>query len=258
MNAMQRTRDIEEYAKAYSASYDFELEQVRFRRAAVVKGLLSRRPARVLEVGCGLDPLLPHYLAAGGGGIARWLVVEPAPSFCANARALADQYPEMVVTQGFLETEAAGIRESHGHLDMVICSGLLHEVPDPRALLGAARSLMAEGSLLHVNVPNATSLHRRLAKAMGLIEDLQQMSERNILLQQHRVYSLETLCKDLKMAGLKPIRHGGILLKPFTSQQMVAVLAHLPDRLLDGLGALGEAIPELASEIFVEARLVRE
>lgn len=251
---MQRTRDIEEYAKAYSASYDFESEQVRFRRAAVVKGLLSRRPARVLEVGCGLDPLLPHYLAAGGGGIARWLVVEPAPSFCASARALADQYPEMVVTQGFLEAEAARIRAHHGHFDMVVCSGLLHEVPDPMAVLAAVRGLMAADSLLHVNVPSATSLHRRLARAMGLIADLQQMSERNVLLQQSRVYTLEGLCSDLQAAGLSPVHHGGILLKPFTSQQMVTVLALLPDQLLEGLGVLGAEIPELASEIFVEAR----
>ena len=113
--------------------------------------------------------------------------------------------------------------------------------------------VMADDALVHVNVPNAASLHRRLAKAMGLIQELEALSERNVELQQHRVYSLATLQRDLQAAGLRPVEDGGILLKPFTHAQMSTMVEALGSDILAGLAVLGRELPELSSEIFVNA-----
>jgi hypothetical protein len=135
----------------------------------------------------------------------------------------------------------------------VICSGLLHEVVDPAGLLRAIRTVMDANAVLHVNVPNASSLHRRLAKAMGLIGHLEQMSDRSVLMQHHRVYSMDSLHADLAAAGLRPLETGGIFMKPFTHAQMTSVVGTLGEDILPGLAVLGREFPELASEIFVNA-----
>ena len=253
MSAGSNGRDMQAYEAAYSSDYDFELVQVKYRREAVLRSLHARKPSHVIEIGCGLEPLLPHYIASGGTGITRWVVAEPSDRFAQAARGVAEDRPEMAVVQGYFEDLAERIVEQYGQADMVICSGLLHEVPDQRRLLGAVRAVMRPDAVLHVNVPSATSLHRRLAKAMGLIADLEQMSERNLQLQQHRVYSLQSLQGDLRTAGLQPLESGGIFLKPFTHAQMRTVLDVVGADILPGLGVLGTEMPELASEIYVNA-----
>ena len=103
---------------------------------------------------------------------------------------------------------------------LVICSSLLHEVPSAPELLRAIHDVMGNDSLLHLNVPNSESLHRQLAKVMGLITDTKEMSSRNINLLQHRVYDIQTLKKDLLAPGLDVLEEGGYLVKPFTHGQM--------------------------------------
>ena len=85
MNDGANERDIRAYEAAYASTYDFESVQVRFRREAVLASLLARTPRRVVEIGCGMEPLLPHYLASGNT-IDSWVVVEPAPMFAQAAR----------------------------------------------------------------------------------------------------------------------------------------------------------------------------
>lgn len=258
MSAGPNERNIQAYEDAYSSDYDFELVQVQYRRDAVLGCLHARKPEYVIEIGCGLEPLLPHYIAGGGTGITRWVVAEPSDRFAQAARAVAEDRPDMAVVQGFFEDLAERIVEEYGQADMVICSGLLHEVPDQRRLLGAIRTTMRPDALLHVNVPSASSLHRRLAKAMGLIGTLGQMTERNVLMQHHRVYDMASLREDLVSAGLRPMESGGIFMKPFTHAQMQRVVEALGGDILPGLAELGREFPELASEIFVNAVVVAE
>ncbi len=254
MNDGASQRDIRAYEAAYASTYDFESVQVRFRREAVLASLLARTPRRVVEIGCGMEPLLPHYLAASGSDVDWWVVVEPAPMFAASARTVGQECPGMVVLEDFYgDAVAEGIVRDHGHADFVICSGLLHEVTDQAALLRAIRTAMGADAILHVNVPNASSLHRRLAKAMGLIGHLEQMSDRSVLMQHQRVYSMASLHVDLAAAGLRPLETGGIFMKPFTHAQMSSVVGMLGEDILPGLAVLGRDFPELASEIFVNA-----
>lgn len=251
-------RDISSYETAYASDYDFEAVQVRYRREAVLALLQKRRPDYVIEIGCGLEPLLPHY-ARAGGRVGRWVVVEPGASFAKAARAVMDQYPALEVIQRPFDTDVAqDLVQRYGPASLVICSGVLHEVRDQLGLLRAMRQAMGPESLLHVNVPNAWSLHRRLAKAMGLIAEVTEFSQRNLLLQQNRVYSLAALQADLNTAGLNVVESGGILLKPFTHAQMSRILPEIGEQVLGGFAKLGEEFPELASEIYANATVWRE
>jgi SAM-dependent methyltransferase len=249
------TRDITQYESAYLADYGFESVMVAYRRRMLLERLALHKPATVLEIGCGSELLYRHYLGQGGQ-IERWIIVEPGERFAACAR--ASNLPNLHVIQAFFEDATGQI----GALlpaspQLVICSGVLHEVPDAHRLLAAIASVMGGHTLLHVNVPNAASFHRRLAKSMGLIQHLRAMSERNLQLLQHRVYDREALEEDLGAAGLKVTESGGYLIKPFTHGQMERITPALGDAVLDGLYQLGKEAPEWASEIFAEARKVQ-
>ncbi|WP_133176148.1 hypothetical protein [Pelagivirga sediminicola] len=114
---------------------------------------------------------------------------------------------------------------------------------------------MTTETVLHINVPNAASLHRQLASAMGLIDDVKAISPRNASLQQPRVYDLPDLTAQLRRHGLAITDTGGHLVKPFTHRQMEPLVDALGRDVMNGLYKLGKRMPELASEIFVEAQI---
>ena len=206
---------------------------VHYRRRFLLERLALLRPAVVVEVGCGSELLYEFWLQEGGRAEC-WVIVEPAGRFAEAA--LASNLPNLSVVSEFFENAVPQVRALLPRPpDLVICSGLLHEVPSATALLSSMASVMGEGTRLHVNVPNAGSLHRRLAKSMGLIADTQEMSARNFSLLQHRVFNMGTLQADLAVAGMRVIDEGGYLVKPFTHAQMEQVSPLLGGGVLDGL-----------------------
>lgn len=249
------TRDITQYESAYLADYGFESVMVAYRRRMLLERLAQHTPQTVVEIGCGFELLYRHYLNQGGY-VERWVIVEPGEQFASTARAAG--LPNLHVIQAFFEDATEQIRALlPTPPQLIICSGLLHEVSDANLLLAAIASVMGEDTMLHVNVPNATSFHRRLAYSMGLIHDLKAMSDRNHQLLQHRVYDRESLEQDLRAAGLTIAESGGYLVKPFTHAQMERITPALGgDAVLEGLYQLGKDAPDWASEIYAEARKV--
>lgn len=246
-------RDLGKYSQNYESDYGFEAVVVAYRQRLLIERLKSLQPAVVVEVGCGSDMLYEAWLRAGGTSEC-WVVVEPAERFAAKA---ADaNLPRLHVIQDYFEdaaTEVLGTLPRRP--DLIICSSLLHEVPDPDRLLLAARTVMDQQTRLHINVPNSESLHRRLAHAMGLISETKTLSERNRTLMQYRVYDEEGLRAQLAAAGLRVVDEGGYLLKPWSHEQMEKVWSELGAGVLDGLYLLGRDMPGLASEIWSESRL---
>jgi SAM-dependent methyltransferase len=225
----------------------FEPLQVRFRRRRVLARVRSAAPRRLLEVGCAELPLfvdLPEVTC---------VVVEPTARFAGLARELAAGRETVAVVEAFAEDLV--VDDVGGPFDMVVLSGLLHEVPDPQRLLAAARAACAPGGRMHVNVPAAGSLHRLLAVAMGLISDPADRSATQRLLQQPRVYDAAGLDRELERAGFRVVDRGSILVKPFTHAQMQRLVdeGFLTEQMLEGLDRLTDVLPELGSEIWVDA-----
>jgi SAM-dependent methyltransferase len=245
-------RDIDRYASSYSADYGFEAEMVHYRRAAGLERLTLHRPRRVIEVGCGLDPWVVAYARAGGTWD-QWHVVEPAHIFADACRTGVREAGLANVTIHEAFFEAA--RLDRVDPDMIVCAGLLHEVPSSTDLLESLARAMRPGTVLHVSVPNANSFHRRLAQAMGLISNLTELSARNIKLDQRRVFDLDELAAQIRGAGLRVTETGGLLVKPFTHAQMESLGPILSRQMLDGLDALARTHPDWGSEIWAEAVL---
>jgi 2-polyprenyl-3-methyl-5-hydroxy-6-metoxy-1,4-benzoquinol methylase len=246
------TRDIDQYASRYSADYGFEEVMVHYRRELVLQRMMLHKPMTVIEVGCGFDPLVV-WLAQRGGTWTQWHIVEPSSAFAEASRTkiLSAGLGNVTLHEAFFED--VDLREIMP--DMLICAGLLHEVPSSGDMLRHLANAMGPDTVLHVSVPNATSFHRRLAQAMGLISDLRELSQRNTDLDQRRVFDRQGLVAEMERSGLRITATGGFLVKPFTHTQMESMKDVLSHEVLDGLNVLGQEHPDWASEIWAEAVL---
>ncbi|GAB4063848.1 class I SAM-dependent methyltransferase [Uliginosibacterium sediminicola] len=246
---MSEQQRIAHYEQAYQADAGFESVMVHYRQRMLLERLRDLNAAQVVEIGCGTD-LLCDKLDDFARRVRQWLIVEPAADFVARARALSAR-PQLI--QAFAEEAVDAVRQAcAGEPELIICSSLLHEVPDAAALLAALRRMCGPHTRVHINVPNAASMHRRLARSMGLIDSIHALSARNQMFQQARVFDAEHLRAVSLAAGFKLLVEGGYFLKPFTHAQMDAISGVATPAVLDGLYALGKEMPELAAEIFVE------
>ena len=248
---MEKLERSKIYQDRYEADYDFESVMVAARQRLILDLLKKTAPKVVIEVGCGMD-MLAGRVHDCGIPVEQWIIVEPASRFYEKAKRLSLDRTRIDVVPGFFEDSADILREKCvAPPNFIVCSGLLCEIADPVTLLQTAKELLGPRGVVHVNVPNASSLHRRLAVAMGIIQSEDELSERNQNLLQYRVYNFASLMTLAQSAGFRVVEKGGYFLKPFTHDQMQAIRSTMPENLLDGLWTLGREMPELASEIYV-------
>ena len=141
--------------------------------------------------------------------------------------------------------------------DFILCYGLLHELEQPEELLEGILKVSNESTLVHINVPNAKSIHRLIAKGMGMITDEYELSGRNLLYQQHNVYDLKRLKTVMEHVGFEVVECGSYFVKPFSHSQMYEMVKEkiIARDVLDGLYSIVKYMPEHGSEIFVNCRL---
>ena len=244
-------RDIENYSAKYIEP-TFEAYQVKYRRKKVLEILHQYNPQHVLEIGCGMEPLFKY----ADWNYQLWTVIEPSNIFCENAKQIVlDRKSEACVQiyQDFFPThEIDGMQ-----FDFIVCSSILHEVEDAELILRGMADACTGDTVVHINVPNANSFHRILAKNMKLLDDVHDFSERNRQLQQHRVFDMKSLTAEVEKMGFSVCESGSYFLKPFTHEQMFRMMEDhiIGEEVLDGLYAITESLQEYGSEIYVNAKL---
>lgn len=240
-------RDINDYSKNYSVQ-DFELYQVEYRRKMVMEQINKYQPYRILEIGCGREPLFEHVKGK------EWVIVEPSESFCQIAEKKAEACDHVRILQGFFEEQVPCIRREN--FDMIICSGLLNEVEEPEEMLKGILECCGEETIVHINVSNSNSFHRILAKHMGIIEDEHDKSQRNILFQQNTVFDMDKLSKMVLECHFEVLDQGSYFVKPFTHKQMYELIEMkiIDKKVLDGLYSMASELPMMGSEIFINCR----
>jgi SAM-dependent methyltransferase len=171
--ADERTEAVREfYARAPFPGYpprDSLLAlRARARQSAFARGLDQAIPgdACVLELGCGTGQL-SLFLASADRRVVGADLARPSLEL---AQAAAERYG--VPNVQFVETDlrAPGLRREA--FDVVICSGVLHHTPDPRAAFAAVARLARPGGVLAIGVYNAYArvplrLRRSLARLTG-------------------------------------------------------------------------------------------
>lgn len=114
-----------------------------------------------------------------------------------------------------------------------------------------------EKTIVHINVPNAYSMHRLLAKESGMISNIHEFSKRNNQFQQSRVFDLKFLKETVMENGMDVIEDGSYFVKPFSHSQMSELLKAgiIDEKVLDGFYNIGTWMPEYGSEIFVNCKV---
>lgn len=231
----------------YSANFKslaFEKIQADVRRN-FVRGRIARySPKSILEIGCGTHPVgpLPNCKT--------YMVVEPVDEFLKNAREL---YPKNATfIHGYFED--LDLEIDH---DLVVISCLLHELSNLGSFMTALKNNISPNSLIHINVPNAKSMHRLLAVEMGLITTEYEPSATQALMQQQGVvFDVDGVLKLCEEFGLEVVAQGDYMIKPFSHSQMQRLVDanFLTSEMIDGLSSLTSKMPGYGSEIFVEAK----
>lgn len=244
-------RDIGDYESVvYEGENDFEVYQALYRKRRVLESLKKVADGGVIvEVGCGLESMFQYC-----DGFSKFICVEPAEKFYRLALEQKKDRDDIVVIHDFFENT---LSQMPGKVDCIICSSLLHEVENPYDFLMHIREIADSDTIVHVNVPNAKSMHRLLAMCSGLIGDTHDMSANNRMLQQNTVFDLDQLKELLEKTGeVEILEQGSYFVKPFTHAQMKNCMDEgiVDRRILDGFYNLTEYMPELGSEIFMDFR----
>lgn len=139
--------------------------------------------------------------------------------------------------------------------DTVLSSLVLEHVEDPAEVLAkAAKWLKPDGHLV-VIVPNAFSLHRRLAVTMGLARAADELGESDVRLGHRRVFTIASIETAIAKAGLQVVRKAGW----FTKLLPQGMMTGFSDALLEGLMKLGDELPmEHACFLAFECREARD
>lgn len=135
---------------------------------------------------------------------------------------------------------------------------LLEHVDNPVQVLKNARTLLNNNGRIIIQVPNANSFNRQLAKIMGIIEDLHYLPEEQVERYGHkRVYDMNMLVEDIKASGLKIFKKGGLVFKPFTNEQMQLIISgknkEWKEKFMWALLKLGKRFPLECAVIYTVA-----
>jgi SAM-dependent methyltransferase len=194
---------------------------------------------RVLEMGYGTG-MTARVLRANNVAVE---ILEGSPLLVETARAA---HPGLVVHEAMFERFAPG-----PVFDAVLALFVAEHVDDPVALLRTAAGWLRPGGRLVVAVPNAGSIHRRLAVRMGLQERIDSFSARDELLGHQRVYTLPQLRADVEAAGLDVVEPLGWFLKTLPFSMML----DYPRELIEGLHRVS---PDLPPELLANIAIVAE
>ena len=241
-------RDIEKYTKDYLCD-GFENVMVFYRKKKVFEFLDKYQPKNVLEIGCGLVSVFEEYKKFNN-----FVVVEPSTVFCDQVKKSQHFTNKVEVINDFFENKIEYL--SKKNFDFIICSSLLHEVPDPNVFLKGMRQICSNDTIVHINVPNSESFHFLLALESNIIEKLGVMSELRKKMQTNTVFDIKKLKNIAIKQNFNVIESGSYFIKLFNYTKMRKALdVNIFDpQILDGLYGLSRYFPKNGAEIFVNCR----
>jgi 2-polyprenyl-3-methyl-5-hydroxy-6-metoxy-1,4-benzoquinol methylase len=228
---------LDQIAVSYDSTVDFDNNLIRYNYREIRPRL--RGPA-VLEMGC------------ASGVMTRWLsddfptvhVVDGSARYIKEVSARVGSH---VVFHHALFEDFDCPRRFH---DIVMARALEH-LEDPVGLLQKMHNWLEPGGRLHLVVPNAQSLHRRVGVYMGMLDRPHALSERDHKYGHRRVYDVDLLRGHLAEAGWRTERITGVFLKPLSNAQMEA----FKPELLEAFFEVGRELPHYCAELYAIAEL---
>lgn len=227
MSITTTTSELDEYAREYylgRGADDLDLEERQ--QELSIDVLRPHLRGRVLELGFGTGQMTAGLLAEG----VDTSVVEGSPLLVEEARR---RHPGLDVYEGLFEdfTPAQPV-------DCLLAAHVFEHVENPSELMEHLNTWLVPGGTIIAVVPNAESLHRRLAVHMGLQENLDDLSPRDHLVGHRRVYTVDWMSRELTEAGFNVCAATGWFLKVVPNSMMLGWQPELIDALFKVSGEL--------------------
>lgn len=240
-------KDINKYWDKYKEIYSFEEIMREYRDKKALEFINEKKPKNILEIGCGFSPLFTRYKNYDS-----YTVVEPGLKAYKNAITLSKGDKKVYCINNFLEESFDNL--SNQSFDFIICSGVLHETNNAKIFLKKIALLMKKNTYLYICVPNANSLHKIIAKNMGIIKSVFDKSNRFISLKQNTIFDKKKLLALVKetIPESTIIDSSSFFLKPFTHEQMMICLDKevINKDVTEGLYKSTEFLPDIGSELY--------
>ena len=137
--------------------------------------------------------------------------------------------------------------------DNIVLTHVLEHIDDPIALLKRVNDeWLSDNGRFFLVCPNANAPSRQIAVKMGLISHNSAVTPAESDHGHKITYSLDTLERDAKAAGLNVVHRSGIFFKALANFQWDRLLATdiISPQYLQGCFELGQQYPDLCSSIF--------
>jgi 2-polyprenyl-3-methyl-5-hydroxy-6-metoxy-1,4-benzoquinol methylase len=138
--------------------------------------------------------------------------------------------------------------------DNIVLTHVLEHIDDPVSLLKRINDKwLSKSGRFFLVCPNANAPSRQIAVKMGLITHNSAITPAEKEHGHRITYSLDTLERDAKAAGLKVVHRSGIFFKALANFQWDRLLNTdiISDQYLEGCFQLGQQYPDLCSSIFL-------
>lgn len=235
---------LDGHAPAYQGNsiYDFDNEiQLKWYPKRIIDR--CKNASSLLELGLGHGITVNAFQEK----FSRHVVIDASSAVIANYRQL-NPASKIEICESYFE-----FFDTQERFDVIVFGYILEHVDDPVQILAHFKKFLAPGGRIFVTVPNAEVLNRRLGHLAGLLSDMQQLSEYDLLLGHKRYYTVDTLSADIQSAGYKIVAIEGIYLKILTTSQIISL--DLNDEIINALCLAAIDYPELACGIMAEIAL---
>ena len=165
------------------------------------------------------------------------------------------QLQDKIGSRAILHNDAIENIRSLEKYDIIIATHVLEHVDNPIQVLKELSSHLTVDGIIYVVVPSATAASRQIAVEMGLISHLTAVTEAEKQHGHQRTYTLDTLKRDARAAGLQSVTTGGIFFKGLANFQFdQAISSGIVSReYLEACYAVGDKYPELCASLFLIA-----
>ncbi|MCW2522317.1 MAG: hypothetical protein JWO63_652 [Frankiales bacterium] len=238
MNHDSLTHDTPEVGD-YSDSYDPDTDFDRYYTIATGRKIAERvhDGDRVLELGCAtglMSSVIQTHIQPS-----YWLGLDRSSAFL--RRAVERGLARTTFSSADLDDLTAAVTgEGYQH---VLATNVLHELADPLDFLRRCSALLAPGGMIHLSLQNPHSIHRLTALEMGLIESLDEVSERGNQWGTRALWSAQQLAGLAAEAGLEVQAREGVMLKPLPN----SLMAELPETVIEGFIRAAVHLPEVCA-----------
>lgn len=237
MTARDFNREYQDGARRYAYDFDGVVRQYMMKSFAP-----HFCPGKALELGCYTGDVTERIAAV----YPDLTVVEASSELVDVARRRLGNRARFVTAT--FETAALDAK-----YDAIFLVHTLEHVDDAVLVLKRIRGWLSETGRLFVAVPNAHAPSRLIAVHMGLVPFPEAVTDAERSHGHRRTYTLDTLERDVRAAGLGVVERGGVFFKALANYQFDKLMGGdvISQGYLDGCYELGKQYPDLCASVFL-------